>query len=176
MTAHACNRPPHHLPEDVHTLDQWSRSGAIRATSSSATNPSAGLPRHVHSEIANRVGCSRPTIILWRHCYIKASLTACSTSLAQVDPDRLHRRRAEILTPPLVTGSWADELAAALRTLPNALNREQATSAATDTAVVEPHARASAGRDDCPLADRFVANSPGGGVEVLAVLCRNAPN
>jgi hypothetical protein len=68
------------------------------------------------------------------------------------------------------------ELAAALRTLADALDREQATSTVTYTATVEPHARGPApGGMTAILADRFVAQLTPAAVEVLVVLCRNAP-
>jgi hypothetical protein len=67
------------------------------------------------------------------------------------------------------------ELAAALRTLADALDQEQATSTVTYTATVEPQARGPApGGMTASLADRFVAQlTPA--VEVLVILCRHAP-
>jgi hypothetical protein len=68
------------------------------------------------------------------------------------------------------------ELAAALRTLADALDREQATSTVTYTATVAPQARGPApGGMTASLADRFVAQLTPAAVEVLAVLCRHAP-
>ena len=68
------------------------------------------------------------------------------------------------------------ELAAALRTLADALDHEQATSTVTYSATVEPQARGPApGGMTASLADRFVARLTPAAVEVLAVLCRHAP-
>ena len=68
------------------------------------------------------------------------------------------------------------ELAAALRTLADALDHEQATTAVTYTATVEPHARGPApGGMSAILADRFVAQLTPTAVDVVAVLCRSAP-
>jgi hypothetical protein len=68
------------------------------------------------------------------------------------------------------------ELAAALRTLADALDHEQATSTVTYTATVEPHARGPApGGMTAVLADRFVAQLTPAAADVLLVLCRNAP-
>ena len=68
------------------------------------------------------------------------------------------------------------ELAAALRTLADALDQEQATSTVTYSATVEPQARGPApGGMTASLADRFVAQLTPAAVEVLAVLCRHAP-
>ena len=68
------------------------------------------------------------------------------------------------------------ELAAALRTLADALDQEQATSTVTYTATVAPQARGPApGGMTASLADRFVAQLTPAAVEVLVVLCRHAP-
>jgi hypothetical protein len=68
------------------------------------------------------------------------------------------------------------ELAAALRTLADALDQEQATSTVTYTATVEPQARGPApGGMTASLADRFVARLTPAAVEVLVVLCRHTP-
>jgi hypothetical protein len=68
------------------------------------------------------------------------------------------------------------ELAAALRTLADALDHEPATSAVIYTAALEPHARGPApGGMTAELADRFVAQLTPAAVDVVALLCRNAP-
>jgi hypothetical protein len=68
------------------------------------------------------------------------------------------------------------ELAAALRTLADALDHEQATSTVTYTATLEPQARGPApGGMTAELADRFVAQLTPAAVDVLALLCRSAP-
>jgi hypothetical protein len=68
------------------------------------------------------------------------------------------------------------ELAAALRTLADALDQEQATSTVTYTATVAPQGRELApGGMTASLADRFVAQLAPAAVEVLVVLCRHAP-
>jgi hypothetical protein len=68
------------------------------------------------------------------------------------------------------------ELAAALRTFADALDHEQAKSAITYTATVEPQARGPApGGMTAMLADRFVAQLTRAAVDVVALLCRSAP-
>jgi hypothetical protein len=68
------------------------------------------------------------------------------------------------------------ELAAALRTLADALDREQASRAVTYTATVEADAPSPApGGITSALADRFVSQLSSAAVDVLALLCDNAP-
>jgi hypothetical protein len=68
------------------------------------------------------------------------------------------------------------ELAAALRTLADALDRQRARSAVTYTATVEADAPGPApGGMTAALANRFVAQLTPAAVEVLALLCHNAP-
>jgi hypothetical protein len=68
------------------------------------------------------------------------------------------------------------ELAAALRTLADALDREQATSAVTYTATVQADRPGPAPGGMTPaMADRFVAQLSPAAVDVLALLCDNAP-
>jgi hypothetical protein len=68
------------------------------------------------------------------------------------------------------------ELAAALRTLADALDQEQTASTITYTATVAPQAHGPApGGMTASLADRFVAQLTPAAVEVLVVLCRHAP-
>jgi hypothetical protein len=68
------------------------------------------------------------------------------------------------------------ELAAALRTLADALDREQASGAVTYAATVEAGAPGPApGGMTAALADRFVAQLSSAAVDVLALLCHNAP-
>ena len=76
-------------PEDLRTLGQWSRSGSIRAALVERAKilllAAEGLS---NTEIAQQVGCSRPTVILWRHRYTRPAWTGCSTSPARAGPDR----------------------------------------------------------------------------------------
>jgi hypothetical protein len=68
------------------------------------------------------------------------------------------------------------ELAAALRTLADALDQKQTTSTVTYAATLDPQARGPApGGMTASLADRFVARLTPAAVEVLAVVCRHAP-
>jgi hypothetical protein len=68
------------------------------------------------------------------------------------------------------------ELATALRTFADALDHEQATSTITYTATVEPQARGPApGGMTAILADRFVAQLTRAAINVVELLCRNAP-
>ena len=98
-------------PEDLRTLGQWSRSGSIRAALVERAKilllAAEGLS---NTEIAQQVGCSRPTVILWRHRYTQAGLDGL------LDKPRLGRpqtvradRRAEILAATLThhPSTWA---------------------------------------------------------------------
>lgn len=69
------------------------------------------------------------------------------------------------------------ELAAALRTLADALDREQASGAITYAVAVEEADDSSPapGGMTATLADRFVAQLSPAAVDVLALLCHNAP-
>jgi hypothetical protein len=68
------------------------------------------------------------------------------------------------------------ELAAALRTLADALDQKQTTSTVTYAATLDPQARGPApGGMTASLADRFVAQLTPAAVEVLAVVCRHSP-
>ena len=68
------------------------------------------------------------------------------------------------------------ELAAALRTLADALDRERASGAVTYAAAAEADDSSPApGGMTAALADRFVAQLSRAAVDVLALLCHNAP-
>jgi hypothetical protein len=68
------------------------------------------------------------------------------------------------------------ELAAALRTLADAVDRVQASDAVSYTATVEADAPGSApGGMTRALADQFVSQLSSAAVDVLALLCHNAP-
>jgi hypothetical protein len=68
------------------------------------------------------------------------------------------------------------DLAAALRTLADALDREQASGAVTYAAAVEADEPSPApGGMTAALADRFVAQLSSAAIDVLALLCHNAP-
>jgi hypothetical protein len=68
------------------------------------------------------------------------------------------------------------ELAAALRTLADALDREQARGTVTYAAAAEADDSSPApGGMTATLADRFVAQLSRAAVDVLALLCHNAP-
>jgi len=93
-------------PEDLHTLGQWSRSGSIRAALVERAKilllAAEGLS---NTEIASQVGCSRPTVILWRHRYTTAGLDGLLDKPRSGRPQTVRAdRRAEILaatlTPP----------------------------------------------------------------------------
>ena len=93
----------------------------------------------------------------------------------------MDRRSSSAGSPPfgrvtLTLHGPIGELAAALRTLADALDREQANGAVTYTATVEADAPGLApGGMTAALADRFVAQLAPAAVEVLALLCHNAP-
>ena len=62
-------------PQDLGTLGQWSRSGSIRAAPAERARilllAAEGLS---NTDIAGQVGCSRPTVILWRQRYAEGGL------------------------------------------------------------------------------------------------------
>jgi hypothetical protein len=93
----------------------------------------------------------------------------------------MDRRPSSVGPPPagrvtLTLHGPIGELAAALRTLADALDREQARSAVTYTATVEADAPGPAPGGMTPaVADRFVAQLSSAAVDVLALLCHNAP-
>src|SRR5919197_493699 len=69
-------------PEDLHTLGQWSRSSSIRAALvERAKILLLAAQGTSNTEIARRVGCSRPTVILWRHRYAQAGLDGLADQL-----------------------------------------------------------------------------------------------
>jgi hypothetical protein len=108
-------------PEDLRTLGQWSRSGSIRAALVERAKilllAAEGLS---NTEIAQQVGCSRPTVILWRHRYTQAGLDGLLDKPRPGRPQTVRAdRRAEILaatlTPPpehLGVTHWSSRLLA----------------------------------------------------------------
>src|SRR6266542_3647619 len=109
-------------PEDLHTLGHWSRSGSVPAALAERARilllAADGL---ANAEIARQVGCSRPTVILWRHRYAKAGLDGLGDKHRPGRPQTVRAdRRAEILaatlTPPpehLGVTHWSSRLLAA---------------------------------------------------------------
>ena len=93
-------------PEDLRTLGQWSRSGSIRAAlAERARILLLAAEGTSNTEIARQVGCSRPTVILWRDRYAKAGLDGLGDKHRSGRPQTVRAdRRAEILaatlTPP----------------------------------------------------------------------------
>ena len=93
-------------PEDLDTLGQWSRSGSIRAALvERAKILLLAVEGLSNTEIASQVGCSRPTVILWRHRYTTAGLDGLLDQPRPGRPQTVRAdRRAEILaatlTPP----------------------------------------------------------------------------
>src|SRR5919204_1004510 len=92
-------------PEDLHTLGQWSRSGSIRAALVERAKilllAAAGLS---NTEIASQVGCSRPTVILWRHRFAQAGLDGLLDQPRPGRPQTVRAdRRAEILAATLTS-------------------------------------------------------------------------
>jgi hypothetical protein len=93
----------------------------------------------------------------------------------------VHRRTSAASTSPvgrvtLTLHGPLGELAAALRTLADALDHALATSTVTYTAAVEPQARGPApGGMTAMLADRFVAQLTPAAMDVVALLCRSVP-
>ena len=90
-------------PEDLRTLGQWSRSGSIRAALAERARilllAAEGLS---NTDIAGQVGCSRPTVILWRHRYTQVGLAGLGDRPRSGRPQTVRRdRRAEILATTL---------------------------------------------------------------------------
>jgi len=90
-------------PEDLHTLGQWSRSSGIRAALAERAKilllAAEGLS---NTEIARQVGCTRPTVILWRQRYTQAGLDGLGDQPRPGRPQTVRRdRRAEILAATL---------------------------------------------------------------------------
>jgi hypothetical protein len=109
------------FPEDLHTLGQWSRSSGIRAAlAQRAKILLLAAQGTSNTEIAQQVGCSRPTVILWRHRYTQAGLDGLDDKPRPGRPQTVRRdRRAEILavtlSPPpehLGVTHWSSRLLA----------------------------------------------------------------
>src|SRR5215204_2866128 len=90
-------------PEDLDTLGQWSRSGGIRvALAERAKILLLAAQGTSNTEIAHQVGCSRPTVILWRRRYAQGGLDGLLDRPRSVRPQTVRRgRRAEILAVTL---------------------------------------------------------------------------
>ena len=90
-------------PEDLHTLGQWSRSSSIRAAlAERAKILLLAAEGTSNTEIARQVGCSRPTVILWRQRYTQAGLDGLGDQPRSGRPQTVRRdRRAEILAATL---------------------------------------------------------------------------
>ena len=108
-------------PEDLHTLGQWSRSGGIRAAlAERAKILLLAAQGTSNTEIAHQVGCSRPTVILWRRRYAQGGLDGLLDRPRPGRPQTVRRgRRAEILavtlSPPpehLGVTHWSSRLLA----------------------------------------------------------------
>src|SRR5271165_1139492 len=66
---------PEVRPEDLPVLRNWARSTSVRAGLAQRAKIVLAASDGVGTaEIARRVGCSRPTVILWRGRYAKAGL------------------------------------------------------------------------------------------------------
>jgi transposase len=103
------------------TLGQWSRSGSIRAALAERAKILLLAAQGVsNTEITQQVGCSRPTVILWRRRYSKAGLDGLGDQPRPGRPQTVRRDRcAEILaatlTPPpehLGVTNWSTRLLA----------------------------------------------------------------
>ena len=97
-------------PEDLRTLGQWSRSHSIRA----ALVERAKILRLAaegtsNTEIARQVGCSRPTVILWRQRYTQQGLAGLDDQPRQGRPQTVRRdRRAETFKSSTEIGQVGD--------------------------------------------------------------------
>ena len=108
-------------PEDLRTLGQWSRSSGIRAAlAERAKILLLAAQGTANTEIAHQVGCSRPTVILWRRRYAQGGLDGLLDRPRSGRPQTVRRgRRAEILavtlSPPpehLGVTHWSSRLLA----------------------------------------------------------------
>jgi transposase len=90
-------------PEDLRTLGQWSRSSGIRAALVERAKILLLAAKGVsNAEIARQVGCSRPTVILWRQRYTQAGLDGLDDQSRPGRPQTVRAdRRAEILAATL---------------------------------------------------------------------------
>src|ERR671912_514745 len=90
-------------PEDLRTLDQWSRSGSIRAAlAERAKILQLAAQGASNTEIARQVGCSRPTVILWRRRYAQHGPAGLDDHPRRGRPQTVGAdRRAEILATTL---------------------------------------------------------------------------
>src|SRR4029450_6389399 len=88
-------------PEDLHTLGQWSRSSSIRAGLAERAKilrlAAEGLP---NTEIAQQLGCSRPTVILWRRRYAQTGLDRLADKTRPRPPPTLPAHRPAHQAPP----------------------------------------------------------------------------
>ena len=90
-------------PEDLRTLGQWSRSHSIRAAlAERAKILLLAAEGTSNTEIARQVGCSRPTVILWRQRYAQRGRPGLDDRPRPGRPQTVRRdRRAEILATTL---------------------------------------------------------------------------
>jgi transposase len=90
-------------PQDLRTLGQWSRSGSIRAAlAERAKILLLAAQGTANTEIARQVGCSRPTVILWRQRYAQHGLAGLDDQPRPGRPQTVRAdRRAEILATTL---------------------------------------------------------------------------
>jgi hypothetical protein len=166
-----------------------SRSGRLPgppAHHRQAQAPLVSVPVSVNQPAQDRTLAIRPDLAPDLTCTdsTRADAWTLSTSLRiwrSGDTACMDRRLSSTGPPPFgrVTLSLygpIGELAAALRTLAEILDREQTSGAVTYAAAVEADAPGPVpGGMTAALADRFVAQLTAHAVEVLAVLCRNAP-
>src|SRR5512132_3701922 len=85
-------------PGDLHTLRQWSRSSSVRAGLAERAKvlllAAEGLS---NTEIAQQLGCSRPTVSLWRRRYAQTGLDGLADKPRPGRPQTVRKdRQAEI--------------------------------------------------------------------------------
>lgn len=85
--------------QDAPTLHRWTRSSCIRAgLAQRARIVLAAAEGLSNTEIAERVGCSRPTVIRWRRRYAAKGLAGLDDQPRSGRPRTVRRdRRAEIV-------------------------------------------------------------------------------
>ena len=104
--------------KDKSTLRSWVRASGIRAgLAQRARIVLLAGEGHSNTEIAVRVGVSRPTVIHWRDCYLEGGLAALQDRPRSGRPRRVDQAQVVVatLTPPperLGVTHWSSRLLA----------------------------------------------------------------
>src|SRR4029434_2927607 len=93
-------------PEDLHTLRQWSRSSSVRAGLAERAKILLLRAEDLSTaQIAQQLGCPRPTVILWRRRYAQTGLDGLADKPRPGRPQtvRVARRRGRPDGTPAAT-------------------------------------------------------------------------